>query len=173
MEFLCQSAKLCIPTTSFSFVILSAVQKLFCPAQTIWNLMDLIHCEAEGKVWEGLNFIMSGLLDSPQYLSICLLSILHSLLKWFITCFEWRFKVWPSSASQMHRSAVQSSGVPVSSRKETFCQSRRSRKMTLGITPVKSSLVALWSGGRLNSWWPVRKNKNPKNKVCFFYLQNN
>lgn len=136
---------------------------------------------SRGKVWEGLNFIMSGLLDSSQYLSICLLSILHSLLKWFITCFEWRFKVWPASASQMYRSAVQSSGVPVSSRKETFCQSRMSRKMTLGITPVKSSLVALWSGGRLNSWWPVslQEKQTPKNKVCFCtyritnFLQNN
>lgn len=54
------------------------------------------------------------------------------------------------SACPSYRSASQSSGVPASSRKETFCQSRRWKKTTLGITPVRSSSGDLWSGGQLN-----------------------
>lgn len=41
--------------------------------------------------------------------------------------------------------------------------------MTLGITPVKSSLVALWSGGQQNSQSLVsfqEKQKNMK-EICF------
>lgn len=60
------------------------------------------------------------------------------------------------SACPSRRSAIPSSGAPASSRKETFCPSRRWKKTTLGITPVKSSLGDLWSGGRLNWPWLVR-----------------
>lgn len=60
------------------------------------------------------------------------------------------------SACPSHRSVIQSNGVPASSREETFFPSRRWKKTTLGITPVKSSLGDLWFGGRLNWPWLVR-----------------
>lgn len=115
---------------------------------------SLEHLKSDGcnSLWSRekvLNSIMSGLPGSIQHLSICLLPVVLYFSSWVI--YVSKFMVWPPALSQMYRSAIQSSGVPVLSRKGTFCQSRRSRRMTLEITPVKSSLVATWSGGQLNS----------------------